>query len=66
MKKFGIELNGFVDNKLTDLEYFRWHAWWPQAGPVAMIDNFVMDIKNYSASVSGSTSPALIIMFGVS
>ncbi|KAL9384204.1 hypothetical protein Peur_024527 [Populus x canadensis] len=35
-----------------------------KAGPVAMIDNFVMDIKNYSASVSGSTSPALIIMFG--
>ncbi|XP_011002593.1 PREDICTED: F-box/LRR-repeat protein At5g63520-like [Populus euphratica] len=35
-----------------------------EAGPVAMIDNFVVDIKNYSASVSGSTSPALIIMFG--
>jgi hypothetical protein len=31
-----------------------------------MVDKFVMDIRNYAAYVSGSTSPALVIMFGVS
>ncbi|OMP07710.1 hypothetical protein COLO4_07119 [Corchorus olitorius] len=31
---------------------------------VAMIDNFLMDIKNYTASVSGSVAPAGIIVFG--
>ncbi|CAK7351491.1 unnamed protein product [Dovyalis caffra] len=35
-----------------------------KAQGVAMVDNFVMDIRNYAASVSGSTSPVLIIMFG--
>lgn len=31
-----------------------------------MVDKFVMDIMDYSESVSGYTSPANIIMFGVS
>ncbi|KAF5476531.1 hypothetical protein F2P56_003278 [Juglans regia] len=31
---------------------------------VAMVDKFVMDIKDYTASVSGCTSPVGIIMFG--
>ncbi|KAL9392836.1 hypothetical protein Peur_016756 [Populus x canadensis] len=31
---------------------------------VAMVDKFVMDIRNYAALVSDSTSPSLIIMFG--
>ncbi|KAG6736000.1 hypothetical protein POTOM_061312 [Populus tomentosa] len=34
------------------------------ASGMAMVDKFVMDIRNYSANVSGSTSPALLIMFG--
>lgn len=31
-----------------------------------MVDKFVMDIRNYAASVSGCKSPASIMMFGVS
>jgi len=31
-----------------------------------MVDKFVMDMRNYAALVSDSTSPSLIIMFGVS
>lgn len=31
-----------------------------------LVDDFVMDIKEYTASVSGCTSPAGMIMFGVS
>ncbi|XP_043707532.1 F-box/LRR-repeat protein At5g63520 isoform X2 [Telopea speciosissima] len=34
------------------------------APPVSLIDKFVMDIKDYVASVSGCTSPAAILMFG--
>ncbi|KAG6754615.1 hypothetical protein POTOM_040407 [Populus tomentosa] len=34
------------------------------ASGMAMVDKFVMDIRNYAANVSGSTSPALVIMFG--
>ncbi|GLT30852.1 hypothetical protein SLA2020_056350 [Shorea laevis] len=38
----------------------------PKKAPrLEMIDKFVMDIRNYTASVSGSTSPTGIIMFGV-
>lgn len=36
------------------------------APPVPMIDQFVMDIQNYTTSVSGCASPVGIIMFGVS
>ncbi|GAV66541.1 F-box domain-containing protein/FIST_C domain-containing protein [Cephalotus follicularis] len=32
--------------------------------PEPLVDNFVMDIRNYTMSVSGSTSPVGIIMFG--
>ena len=32
----------------------------------AMVDNFVMDIKDYATSISGCASPVGIIMFGVS
>ncbi|KAA8542099.1 hypothetical protein F0562_023251 [Nyssa sinensis] len=35
----------------------------PRALRVAMVDNFVMDIREYTASVSGCTSPAGIILF---
>ncbi|KAL3596108.1 hypothetical protein D5086_007745 [Populus alba] len=35
-----------------------------KARGVAMVDKFVMDIMNFAASVSDSTSPSLIIMFG--
>ena len=31
-----------------------------------MIDKFMMDIRNYTASVSGSIAPAGIILFAVS
>lgn len=34
------------------------------APPVPMIDQFVMDIQNYTTSVSGCASPVGIIMFG--
>ncbi|PNT11323.2 hypothetical protein POPTR_011G010200v4 [Populus trichocarpa] len=34
------------------------------ASRMALVDKFVMDIRNYAAYVSGSTSPALVIMFG--
>lgn len=33
---------------------------------MSMVDKFVMDIKDYTASVSGCMSPVGIIMFGVS
>jgi hypothetical protein len=33
---------------------------------VPLIDKFVKDVKDYTASVSGCTSPVGIIMFGVS
>ncbi|OMO84147.1 hypothetical protein CCACVL1_10976 [Corchorus capsularis] len=36
----------------------------PKRHGVAMIDNFLMDIKNYTASVSGCVAPAGIIVFG--
>ncbi|CAN1175247.1 F-box/LRR-repeat protein At5g63520 [Linum perenne] len=35
-----------------------------KAPQVAMVDDFVMDIRNYTLSVSGCTSPIGIIMFG--
>lgn len=41
--------------------FFQW-----QGNQMAMVDKFVIDIMNYTASVSGCTSPTGIIMIGVS
>ena len=50
----------FIKGKVT---------WWTlliyQARQGSMIDKFVMDIKSYTSSVSGCTSPLAIIMIGV-
>ncbi|KAK4846612.1 hypothetical protein QYF36_019848 [Acer negundo] len=52
---------GFVPGLKVDVIPILRTAMVPQ---VSMIDQFVMDIRNYTISVSGCTSPIGIIMFG--
>lgn len=52
----------FVEGKLTWRTLLIYQA---PPGPGSMIDKFVMDIRSYTSSVSGCTSPAAIIMIGV-
>ncbi|XP_075660469.1 F-box/LRR-repeat protein At5g63520-like isoform X2 [Castanea sativa] len=52
---------GYVPGLKVDAIPLLGNPWEPQ---VAMTDKFVKDIKKYTASVSGCTSPVGIIMFG--
>ena len=51
-----------LHEKKVDINFFYLH----QKPCISLVDKFVMDVRDYSAAVSGCTSPTGIVMFWVS